>query len=94
MLNNEFLQDISQRIASLLPMAAQARKDVERSVEEVLQSAFSKLNLVTREEFDAQQKVLERAEQTIAVLEEKVAGLEKAEGLIPPDSPSPETADQ
>lgn len=78
MLNSEFLQDLSNRISSLFPMAASARAEVENSIQEVLQSAFSRLNLVTREEFDAQLKVLERAEATIAELEEKVATLEKS----------------
>lgn len=81
MLNNDFLQELSSRISALMPMAASVRADVEKSIQELLQSAFSRLNLVTREEFDAQMKVLERAEKTIATLEEKIAMLEKEQGL-------------
>ena len=80
MLNNEFLQDLSNRISRLIPMATSARKDIEGSISETLQSAFSHLNLVTREEFDAQLKVLQRAELTIAALEDKITALEKAQG--------------
>jgi ubiquinone biosynthesis accessory factor UbiK len=77
MLNNEFLNDLSNRISQLIPMASGVRKEVEGSIHEALQSAFSQLNLITREEFDAQLKVLERAENTIAALEEKITALEK-----------------
>ena len=84
MLNKEFLQDLSTRITRLLPLAAGVRDDVEKNVRDILQSAFSRLNLVTREEFDAQLKVLARAEQTIAALEEKVAMLEAAQQVNSP----------
>ena len=82
MLNNAFFQDLSNRISQLMPMANSVREDVEESIQEVLQSAFSRLNLVTREEFDAQLKVLERAENTIADLEKKITALEKNQGMM------------
>lgn len=81
MLNNEFLNDLSNKIAARIPMAQNLRNDVEKNIHEVLQSAFSRLNLVTRDEFDSQLKVLERAEQTIAQLEEKICAMEKARDL-------------
>ena len=90
MLNNEFLQDVSNRISGLLPMAAGVREDVEKNIERVLQSAFGRLNLVTREEFDAQQKVLQRAESAIAELEEQIKTLEVSQGLRPPGPPESE----
>ena len=83
MLNNEFLNDLSARITRLLPLATEVKEEAEKNIQHALQSAFSRLNLVTREEFDAQMKVLERAEQTIAELETKIAALEKAGKLTP-----------
>ena len=83
MLNNDILKDLSHRISQLLPMATSVRDDVEKSIQDLLQTAFARLNLVTREEFDAQLKVLERAEQTIAVLEEKITALEQIQGINP-----------
>jgi len=77
MLNNEFLQDLSNQITRLLPMASEARDEVKKNVQQTLEGAFARLNLVTREEFEAQLKVLERAEQTIARLEEKIEALEQ-----------------
>lgn len=82
MLNNVFLKDLSNRISKLIPMASGVREDVEDGIQEVLQSAFSRLNLVTREEFEAQLKVLDRAESTIAALEEKITALEKNQGVM------------
>ncbi len=83
MLNNEFMNDLSARITRLLPLATEVKEEVEKSIQQALQSAFSRMSLVTREEFDAQMKVLERAEQTIAELETKIAALEKGGKLIP-----------
>jgi BMFP domain-containing protein YqiC len=79
MINNELLEDLSGKITALLPMATEAREDVEKSIQELLDSTFARLNLVTRKEFDAQLKVLCRAEETIAKLEEKIARLEEAQ---------------
>jgi len=78
MMHRDFLQGISQKISQVIPGAASARKEVQAKAYEVLESAFSSLNLVTREEFDAQLKVLSRAETTIAELERKISRLEAA----------------
>ena len=60
-------------------MASEARDEVKKNVQQTLEGAFARLNLVTREEFEAQLKVLERAEQTIARLEEKIEALEQGQ---------------
>ena len=83
MIDKETLEKISARLSGLLPplsafpAAGTVRQDMEKQFCSVLQSILGKLNLVTREEFDAQLKVLHRAEQTIAELEEKINQLEK-----------------
>jgi BMFP domain-containing protein YqiC len=79
MINNELLEDLSGKITALIPMATEAKEDVEKSIQELLGSTFARLNLVTRKEFDAQLKVLCRAEETIAKLEKKIARLEEAQ---------------
>ena len=78
MLNKAFLQDLSARITRLLPLANEVKDDAEKTIRQTLQGAFSRLNLVTREEFDTQLKVLARAEETIARLEARIAELEQA----------------
>lgn len=52
-------------------------EDIERNFKGVLQSAFAKMDLVTREEFDAQSKVLARTRQKLEQLEKRLQELEK-----------------
>jgi len=83
MLNNEFLQVLRNRISGLFPMASSARSELDGRIQHLLKSSFSRLNLVTREEYDAQLKVLERAEAAIRELEEKVAAMEQQQASSP-----------
>ncbi|HLB57587.1 MAG TPA: accessory factor UbiK family protein [Gammaproteobacteria bacterium] len=79
MKNKNFLNELAEKLCKALPSNMQAmKKDVEKNFHAVLQSAFSKLDLVTREEFDTQTKVLTRSRKKIEALEEKVDALEKA----------------
>jgi BMFP domain-containing protein YqiC len=56
-------------------------KDVEKNLRAVLQGAFAKLDLVTREEFDIQQAVLLRTREKLEALEARVARLEAQTGV-------------
>lgn len=78
MIDKNFLQELSTRLSEILPIPGPIRDDIEKQFFSLLQNSLGKLNLVTREEFDTQLKVLQRAEQTIADLEAKIAELEKA----------------
>lgn len=51
--------------------------DVEENLKTVLMSVFSKLDLVTREEFDVQQKVLIATREKLEELEQKLVQLHK-----------------
>jgi ubiquinone biosynthesis accessory factor UbiK len=77
MIDNDFLQKLSARAAGLFPAADAAREKLERELYGLLQGSLSKLNIVTREEFVAQTRLLEQARAQMAALEEKVAALEK-----------------
>jgi ubiquinone biosynthesis accessory factor UbiK len=81
MLDNEFLRSLSARAAALFPAAETARQKVEQEMYSLLQSTLGKLNIVTREEFDAQQRVLEKATQQITMLEVKLAVLEQKQKM-------------
>lgn len=77
MLNNEFLQSLSKKAAMLFPAAEAARVKLERELYALLQTSLGKLHLVTREEFDAAQQMLARANARIAELEQRLSELEK-----------------
>jgi len=51
-------------------------KDIEKNVKVLLSGAFTRLDLVTRDEFEIQQEVLQRTREKLMILEAKVAELE------------------
>jgi len=51
-------------------------KDIEKNVKAMLNQGFSKLDLVTREEFDVQVQVLAKTRSKLEALEARVAELE------------------
>jgi hypothetical protein len=63
-----FLNELARRLSDILPGKA-ASEELEKSVKTVVQSVFARLELVTREEFDAQQAVLNRTRQRVQELE-------------------------
>ncbi|RMD80508.1 MAG: accessory factor UbiK family protein [Gammaproteobacteria bacterium] len=82
MLDPGMLDDLVRRLAEAVPPGARAiQEDLEKSFRAVLQSAFARLDLVTREEFDAQSRVLARTRELLEGLEARVARLEEAAGL-------------
>ncbi len=70
----KFFEDLQQRIAELV--AKSPAKDIERNVKAMMASAFTKIDLVPREEFDIQLKVLARTRERLEQLEQRVADLE------------------
>ena len=77
MLDAKLLDDIAKRLSSAVPASAKAMQaDVEKNLRAATQSVFSRLDLVTREEFDVQCKVLARSRSKIEQLEKQVAELE------------------
>lgn len=78
MKDQHFLSDLAKRLCKDLPKNLQDMKhDLEKNFQVVLSSAFNKLDLVTREEFDAQTKVLARSRKKIESLEARIKELEK-----------------
>lgn len=69
-----FFEEIQRRIAELA--ATSPAKDLERNVKAMLSSTFNKLDLVPREEFDVQAKVLARTRERLEALERRIAELE------------------
>ncbi len=69
-----FLDEIGAKLSELA--AHSPARDIEKNVKALLGSAFGKLDLVTREEFEVQREVLAHARQKVAELEARVAALE------------------
>ena len=76
MLNPKLLDEMSTRMSAFL--AATPAADVEKNLKAALASLFSKLDLVTREEFDVQREVLARTRAKLQALETRIAELEAA----------------
>ncbi len=72
---SDVFNDLQSRISDLLKNSP--AKDVERNVKAMLSQGFSKLDLVTREEFDTQAQVLARTRVRLEELEKRVAELEQ-----------------
>lgn len=68
-------REIDQKMREILARSPAA--DLEKNLRALLTSAFSRLDLVTREEFDAQREVLARTRAKLEALEGKLAELEK-----------------
>ena len=72
------IDDLARRLAGSVPEGVMAlRRDLEQNFKGVLQSQLAQLDLVTREEFDVQSTVLKRTREKLAVLEQRLAELEK-----------------
>ena len=77
MIDPKILDDVSQKLGAILPDGLQSvQRDVEKNFKTVLQNSFSKMDLVTREEFDVQTAVLSRTREKLEQLERQVASLE------------------
>ncbi|MBM3116501.1 accessory factor UbiK family protein [Jeongeupia naejangsanensis] len=74
MLKEKFFDEISSKISEAI--AASPAKDVEKNVRAMMSSAFTRMDLVTREEFEIQQDVLARTREKLTELEARVNALE------------------
>ena len=82
---NNFFNDLQDKINQAIENSP--AKDIERNVKAMMTQGFSKLDLVTREEFDIQAQVLAKTRAKLEALELRVAELEaklarrRAQGL-------------
>jgi hypothetical protein len=77
MLNAKFIDDIAKRLSDAIPPGLHtAKADIERNFHAILQGLFAKLDLVTREEFDAQVGVLAKTRAKLELLEKQLLELE------------------
>lgn len=75
------IEEIARRLVDNLPPAFRAtQRDLESNFRAVLRSSLSRLDLVTRDEFDVQTRVLERTRTQLEALEARVRELEGQSG--------------
>ena len=74
MLNNEKLSEISNKIREIVKDSP--LPDIEKNIDALLKRMFTKMELVTREEFDVQTEVLKRTRQKLEELESKLSEIE------------------
>ena len=73
-MNTRLIDDLNDRINAFLRGTPAA--DAQKNLKAMLTQAFSKMDLVTRDEFDIQAQVLARTREKLAALEARVASLE------------------
>ena len=82
MIDLDQLDELARRLSSLVPpglrsdSAQELRAELQQNFRAVLQTGLSRLDLVTREEFEVQRAVLLRTREKLEQLERSVAGLE------------------
>lgn len=76
MLDPKILEEFGAKMSALL--ASSPARDIEKNAKAVMSGFFSRLDLVTREEFDVQAQVLARTREKLKELEARVEALEKA----------------
>ncbi len=77
MMNPDFLEKIVRQVMRSLPGGdSQLRQDLEKNLHAAMQGVFSRMDLVTREEFEVQRDLLARSRTKLEQLEKQIAELE------------------
>ena len=77
MTDSRLIDEIGTKLSEVL--AASPARDLEKNLRALLTSFFDRFDLVTREDFEAQKRVLERAQARIAALEARLGEPEAGE---------------
>ena len=73
MIDPNTINDLSDKLFAALPdSAVTIATDIKQNIHSILQSSLGQLDLVTREEFDAQVQVLQRTRQKLQALERQL----------------------
>lgn len=76
----KILDDLAKKLVDSVPPGFRdLQNDLEKNFHAVLQNAFSRMNLVTREEFEAQAALLNRTRSKLDALAKQVDALETSE---------------
>lgn len=81
MLDPKKLEEIARQIADSVPTGVKnMAEEAEGKIKQVLQAQLSRLDLVTREEFDIQTQVLIKTREKLEAMEVRLAALEAQQG--------------
>lgn len=83
MVKSSFIDEVAARLTEVL--AASPARDVEKNLKAALTGLFSRLDLVSREEFDVQAQVLADTEAKLRALEARISRLEGEVASSPPE---------
>lgn len=72
----EILEGLSDQLSQFIAQGKQSGEDIRHNVRSLVQSQLSKLDVVSREDFDVQQAILEKTRTQLIQLEKKLAELE------------------
>ena len=76
-MNDDSVESIARKLADAVPEGLRSiREDLENNFRSVLRSSLSKLDLVTREEFEVQEAVLAKTREKLETLEARLKELE------------------
>ena len=76
--NPKIFDDIAKRLSDVVPDGVrELQEDLQQKFRDILQAGFQQFDLVTREEFDTQTKVLARTREKLEALEKQVNDLEQ-----------------
>ncbi|EFL92441.1 hypothetical protein REG_0204 [Candidatus Regiella insecticola LSR1] len=85
----KIVEMITKKVQGSLPETANRFKDnIEKKVGNALQAQLPRLNLINREEFDVQSKILSDTSEKLALLERKLEALEAKLGSDTPEAQS------
>ncbi|MBD0904104.1 MULTISPECIES: ubiquinone biosynthesis accessory factor UbiK [Klebsiella] len=77
MIDPKKIEQIARQVHESMPKGLRdLGEDVEKKIRQVLQSQLTRLDLVSREEFDVQTQVLLRTREKLALLEQRLNDLE------------------
>lgn len=74
---NDWFEDFQRNVSEMIAKSPAA--DIERNVKAMMAQTFARLDLITREEFDIQKALIERALVRLSTLEQRIQVLESAD---------------
>ena len=77
MIDPKKIEQIARQVHESMPKGIREfGEDVEKKIRQTLQAQLTRLDLVSREEFDVQTQVLLRTREKLALLEQRISELE------------------